>query len=114
MQMSKPVMTLILASIAMVATLALVGLGLSHAQAMRENAVSMGSTGGHMSQDDRRTYDENMSSPMNVNKHMGGNTYSAHEDMHNQLNMTEHMQDMHEEDNMTAPHMENNHLGCHD
>lgn len=114
MQMSKPVMVLILASIAMVATLALVSIGLSHAQTMRENAVSMGSTGGHMSQDDRRTFDENMSTHMNANMHMGGNTYSMHEDMHNQLNMTEHMQDIHEEDNMTPPHMENNHVGCHD
>jgi hypothetical protein len=114
MQMSKPVMALILVSIAMVATLALVGIGLSHAQAMRENASFMWSAGGRMSQDNDGTCDENMPSPMNANKHMGGNTYSAHEDMHNQLNMTEHMQNMHEEDNMSPPHVENNHVGCPD
>ena len=114
MQMTRRVMVFVLASIAVIATIALVSVGLSHAQAMRENASFMRSAGGRMSQDDHRTCDENMSSHINVTKHMGGNTYSAHEDMHNQLNMTEHMQDMHEEDNMTAPHMENNHLGCHD
>jgi len=114
MQMTRRVVVFVLASIAVIATVALVSLGLSHAQAMMDNVSFMGSTGGHMSQDDHGTCDENMSTHMNDTKHMGGNTYSAHEDMHNQLNMTEHMQDMHEEDNMTAPHMQNNHVGCHD
>jgi hypothetical protein len=102
-----------LASIAVIATIALVSVGLSHAQAMMDNASFMGSTGGYMSQDNHGGCDENMSSHMNVTKHMGENTYSTHEDMHNQLNMTEHMQDMHE-DNMTAVHMKSNHGGCHD
>ena len=114
MQMTRRIMVFGLASIAVIATIALVSVGLSHAQVMRENASFMGFTGGHMSQDNHETCDENMSSHMNVTKHMGGNTYSAHEDKHGQLNMTEHIQDMHTEDNMTAPHMENNHVGCHD
>ena len=114
MQMTRRIMVFGLASIAVIATIALVSVGLSHAQTMRENASFMMSAGGYMNQDNHGTCDENMSSHMNITNHMGGNTYSAHEDMHNQLNMTEHMQDMHQEDNMTAPHMENIHVGCHD
>lgn len=49
MQMTKRVLAFVLALIAVIATLALVGVGLRHVQAMRENAGFMGSTGGHMS-----------------------------------------------------------------
>ena len=111
--MRKSVIILIVASIVTIAALASVSFGLSHVQAMKETASFLGMADHYMSQGNSTGCDDNMSSYMNVTKHMGGNTYSAHEDMHNQLNMTEHMQDMHEEGNMTAPHMENNHLGCH-
>jgi hypothetical protein len=91
MQMSKPVMALILASIAMVATLALVGIGLSHAQAMRENASFMGSAGGHMSQHDHGSCDEDTSAHMNAT----GNMLDECGDVHDGMNMAGHMMSMH-------------------
>jgi len=112
--MRKSVITLIVASIVTIAGLASVSFGLSYVQAMKENASFSGMADHHMNQSNSTVCDDNMPSHMNVTKHMGGNTYNEHEDMHNQLNMTEHMQDMHGEGNMTGPHMENNHGGCHD
>jgi len=93
--MSKPVMTLILASIAMVATIALVGLGLSHAQAMRDNASFMGSTGGHMSQHDHGSCDEDMSTHMNATGNIPGNMFDECGDGHDGMDMAGHMMGMH-------------------
>ncbi len=112
--MRKSVVILIVASIVTITALASVSFGLSHVQAMKETASFSGIVDHHMSQGNSAEYDDNMFSHMSVTQHMGGNTYSEHEGMHNQLNMTEHMQDMHEEGNMTASHMEDNHGGCHD
>ena len=94
MQMSKPVMTLILASIAMVATLALVGIGLSHAQAMKENASFMGPTGGHMSQHDHGSCDEDMSTHRNATGNMPGNMLGECGDVHDGMDMAGHMMGM--------------------
>ena len=112
--MRKSIIILIVASIVTIAALASVSFGLSHVQVMKETTSFSGMADHHMSQGNSTECDDNISSHMNMTKHMDGNTYSGHEDMHNQLNMTEHMQDMHEEGNMNAPHMENNHGGCHD
>ena len=91
MQMTRRVVVFVLASIAVIATLALVSVGLSHAQAMRENASFMGSTGEHMSQDDHGTFDENMSTHMNAT----GNMLDECGDMHDDMNMAGHMMGMH-------------------
>lgn len=104
------------ASIVTIAAFALVltvSIGLGHAQAMRETANFSGMGNYHMNNSNSTHCDDNISLRMNVTQHMGGSTYSGHEGMHNQLNMTEHMQDMHY-GNMTASHMENNFGGCHD
>jgi hypothetical protein len=70
MRRSLAVLTLV--SMATIATLALVSAGLSHVQAMRENAGFMGSMGHHMGQDNHMGYDENTSTHMNVTQHMQG------------------------------------------
>jgi Spy/CpxP family protein refolding chaperone len=88
--MRRSTIVLIVAAIVSIAAFASVSLGLSHVQAMMGTAGFSG-----------------------MGDHMGGSAYSGHEDMHNQLNMTEHMQDMYE-GNMTTSHMENNHGDCHD
>jgi len=91
MQMTRRVVVFVLASIAVIATIALVSVGLSHAQAMRENASFMGSTGEHMSQDNHGTCDENMSTHMNAT----GNMLDECGDMHDDMNMAGHMMGMH-------------------
>lgn len=112
MYMSRSVIVLIVASMVTIAALASVSYGLSHVQALRETAGFSGMDDHHMSKSDSTSCDDNMSSQMNVTQHMGGGTYSGHEDMHGDLNMTEHMQYMHE-GNMTASSMEDIHGGCH-
>jgi hypothetical protein len=79
---------------AAIATLALVSVGLSYAQAMKEKATFMGPAGNHMGQDNHMDYDENMSTHMNVTQHMHGDMYDACEEMHYSVNMTEHMRGM--------------------
>lgn len=107
------------ASIVTIAAFALaltVSIGLGHAQTMRETASLSGMGNHHMNYANSTRCDDNMSTHMNAAQHMGGSPYSGHEGMHgmhNQLNMTEHMQDMHY-GNITASHMENNFGGCHD
>lgn len=112
--MRKSIIILIVASIVMIVALASVSFGFRYVQAMKESVSFSGMADHHMNRGNSTKYDDNVFSHMNVTEHIGGNTYTGHENMHNQLNMTEHMQDMHEEDNMTAPHMQNNHVGCHD
>jgi hypothetical protein len=91
MQMTRRVMVFVLASIAVIATIALVSVGLSYAQAMRDHASFMGSTGEHMSQDNHGTCDENMSTHMNAT----GNMLDECGDMHDDMNMAGHMIGMH-------------------
>ncbi|MCJ7423749.1 hypothetical protein MUP01_05715 [Candidatus Bathyarchaeota archaeon] len=93
--MTKRVMVLIVASIAVVATLALVSVGLSHGQAMMENVGFMWSTGGHMSQDNHGNCEENMSTHMNTKQHMSENMFDECEDVQGSMNMTGHIMGMH-------------------
>ena len=95
MQMTRRVMVFVLASIAVIATIALVSVGLSHAQAMRENASFMGSTGEHMSQDNHGTCDENMSTHMNATGNIPGNMFDECGDVHDGMDMAGHMMGMH-------------------
>lgn len=88
-------MVFVLASIAVIATVALVVIGLSHAQAMKENASFMGSTGGHMSQHDHGSCDEDMSTRMNATGNIPGNMPDECEDLHDRMNMAGHMMGMH-------------------
>jgi hypothetical protein len=81
----------IFASIAVIATIALVSIGLSHAQAMKENVSFMGSAVGHMSQDNHGACDGNMSTHMNAT----GNMLDEYGDVHDGMNMAGHMMDMH-------------------
>jgi hypothetical protein len=89
--MRRSLAVLILVSMATIATLALVSAGLSRVQAMRENAGFMGSTGGHMSQHDHGSCDEDMSTHMNAT----GNMLDECGDAHDGMNMAGHMMDMH-------------------
>jgi hypothetical protein len=91
MQMTRRIMVFVLASIAVIATIALVSIGLNHVQAMMENASFMGSAGGHMSQDNHGTCDENMSTHMNAT----GNMLDECGDVHDGMNMAGHMMGMH-------------------
>jgi hypothetical protein len=93
--MRRSLAVLILVSMATIATLALISAGLSHVQAMRENAGFMGSMGHHMGQDNHMGYDENTSTHMNVTQHMQGDMYTECSEMHNRMNMTDHMSHMH-------------------
>lgn len=88
--MRRSLAVLILVSMATIATLALISAGLSHVQAMRENAGFMGSMG----QDNHMGYDENSSTHMNVTQHMQGDMYTECAEMHNRMNMTDHMSHM--------------------
>lgn len=89
--MTRRVVVFVLVSIAVIATVALVSIGLSHAQAMRENTSFTGSTGGHMSQDDHGTCDGNISTHMNAT----GNMLDGCGDVHDGMNMAGHMMGMH-------------------
>jgi hypothetical protein len=91
--MRRSFVVLLLASMAAIVTLALVSAGLSHAQTMRENATFMGSEH-RMSQNNHADCAENMSNHMNVTKYMHGNVYGECEEMHDSMNMTEHMRSM--------------------
>jgi len=95
MQMTRRVTVFVLASIAVIATIALVSVGLSHAQAMRDHASFMGSTGGHMSQHDHGSCDEDMSTHMNATGNMPENMLDECGDMHEGMNMAGHMMGMH-------------------
>ena len=112
--MRKSIIILIVGSIVMITALASVSFGLRYVQAMKESASFSGMADHHMRRGDNTKYDDNMFSHMNVTAHMGENAYIWHENMHSQLNTTEHMQTMYEEGNATAPHMENINGGCHD
>jgi len=92
--MRRSLAVLILVSMATIATLALVSAGLSHVQAMRENAGFMGSMWHQMGQDNHMDYDENSSTHMNVTQHMQGDMYTECAEMHNRMNMTDHMSHM--------------------
>lgn len=91
MQMTRRIMVSVLASIAVIATIALVSVGIIHAQTMRENASFMWSAGGHMSQDNHGTYNGNMSTHMNAT----GNMLDECGDVHDGMNMAGHMMGMH-------------------
>ena len=93
--MRRSLAVLILVSMATIATLALISAGLSRVQAMRESAGLMGSMGHHMGQDNHMGYDENSSTHMNVTQHMQGDMYTECSEMHNRMNMTDHMSHMH-------------------
>ena len=93
--MRRSLVVFVLASMATIAVLALVSVGLSHAQAMRENATFMGSAGHHMSHDNHMDCDENTPFHMNVTQHAHGNICGTCEKAHDPMNMTEHMNGMH-------------------
>jgi len=93
--MSRSLIVLIIASMVTVAASAMVSVGLSHSQAMRENTGFMGSMGHHMGQDNHMDYDENTSTHMNVTQHMQGDMYTECAEMHNRMNMTDHTSHMH-------------------
>ncbi len=93
--MRRSLVVMMLATMATIAVIALVSVGLSHAQAMRENATFMGSAGHHMRHDNHRDCDENMPNHMNVTNYMHGNVYDECEEMHGSMNMAEHMRGMH-------------------
>ena len=93
--MRESLIVLIIALMVTVAILALVSVGLSHAQAIRENAGFMGSMGHHMGQDNHMDYDENTSTHMNVTQHMQGDMYTECVEMHNRMNMTDYTSHMH-------------------
>lgn len=89
--MRRMFVVLLLASMAVIATLALVSAGLSLAQAMRENAGFMGSAGGHMSSYGHEDCEENMSTHMNATRNMRGKCG----DVHNDMGTAGHMMGMH-------------------
>jgi hypothetical protein len=93
--MSRSLIVLILASMVTVAASAMVSVGLSHAQAMRENAGFMGSMGHHMGQDNHMDCDESMLTHMNVTQYMQGDIHSGCDEMHDHMNMTEYMSCLH-------------------
>ncbi len=95
MRMARRVMVFVLASIAVIATMALLSVGIIHAQAMRENASFMGSAEGHMSQNNHGTCDGNMSTQMNATGNMPGNMLDECGDLHDGTNMAGHMMGMH-------------------
>lgn len=107
MYMRKSVIVLIVASIVTIAALASVSFGLNHVQAMMESGSFSGMEDHHMNYSNSAHCDGNMTS------HMDGSTYSGHMDMHNQTNMTEYMQHMHE-GHMAASRFETNHGACPD
>ena len=92
--MRRSLAVLILVSMATIATLALISAGLSRVQAMRENTGFMGSMGHPMEQDNHRPFDESSSTPMNVTQHMQGDMYTECAEVHNRMNMTDHMSHM--------------------
>lgn len=48
-----------------------------------------------MSQDNHEICDETMPNHMNVTEYMHGNAYDECKEMHDRMNMTEHMRSMH-------------------
>ena len=92
MRRSLAVLTLV--SMATIATLTLVSASLSHVQAMRVNGSIMGSAMHHMNQDNHTGGDENMSTYMNGTQRMPGNMYDECEEIHDSMNVTEHMKGM--------------------
>lgn len=94
MQMRRSLVVLTVASIVAIAALTLVSVGLSHAQAMRENVGFMGSSMHRMGQNDQTDCDESVSTHMNATQRMHGNMYDECDDMHDRMNMTRHMGDM--------------------
>lgn len=112
--MRKSLIVLIVAVITAIAALASVSFGLSHALAVMETVSFPGMANNHMNRRNSAACDYNVTSHMNETEHMGENICSEHEDMHNQLNMTENMQSMRENGDITWSHMGNNHRGCHD
>ena len=93
--MTRRVIVFVLASVAVIAAMALVGSGLSHAQAMMENASFMGSAGGHMSQLDHGNCDEDMSTHMNATGNIPRNMFDECGDVHDGTDMAGHMMGMH-------------------
>jgi hypothetical protein len=91
MQMARRVMVFVLVSIAVIAIIAMVSFGLSHAQTMMENASLMGAIGGHMSQHDHGSCGEDMSTHMNAT----GNMLDECGDVHDGMNTAGHMMGMH-------------------
>ncbi len=93
--MRRSLVVMVLATMATIAVIALLSVGLSQAQTMRENATFMGSAGHHMSQNNHADCAKNMPNHMNVTKHMRGSVYDECEEMHDNMDMTEHMRSMH-------------------
>ena len=93
--MTRRILVFVLASIAVIAIIALVSVGLNHVQAMRENASFIGFTGGHMSQDNHGTCDGNMLTHMNTTRNMPGNMLDECGDVHDDMNIAGHMMGMH-------------------
>jgi hypothetical protein len=86
--MRKAVMVLILASIALTATLVLVSTGLGYAQVIIENAARALNQGNHMN------LDWNGATHMNAMRHTFGSIPDECQDMHDQLNITDHRMSM--------------------
>ncbi len=81
MYMTKSIIVLIVASIVTIAALASVSFGLNHLQTMMESASFSEMKDHHMNHSNSTNCDGNMTS---------------HMDMHNQTNMTEYTQHMHD------------------
>jgi hypothetical protein len=93
--MTRRVMVFVLVSIAVIAIIAMVSFGLSHAQTMMENASFMGVIGGHMSQHDHGSCGEDMSTHMNATGNMPGNMLDECGDVHDGMDTAGHMMGMH-------------------
>lgn len=117
--MSRVVTVLKLVAAASIVTIAAfavaftVSIGLGHTQAMMEVDGFSRMENHYTNHSNSTLCADGVSLRMNMTQHMGGNIYEGHEAMHSQLNMTEHVQDMHG-GNMTTSNTESNHRGCHD
>lgn len=93
--MRRSLAVLMLASIVATAASGLVGVSLSHAQTMKENATFIQSAGYRMNQDRHHGCNGNMSAHMNATQHIRGNIHDKLDELHDRLNMTEHMRGTH-------------------
>ena len=98
MYMTTSIIVLIVASIVTIAALASVSFGLNHVQTMMESASFSEMKDHHINHSNSTNCDGNMTS---------------HMDMHNQTNITEYTQHMHD-GHMATSRFENNHGACPD
>jgi hypothetical protein len=89
--MKKSLVVLMVVSIVAIAVLALVSIGLSYGQAMKEKTAIAGLGRNHMGQYNHMDTDENMSTHMNATQHMHEDMYDTCEGLHDRMSMRQHM-----------------------